>query len=201
MKGMRMKRHVASVAAVFVLLFSATAAFAHPGHDTGPAGAAGFAHPFSGWDHLLAMIAVGLWATQLGGRAKWLVPASFLAAMLLGGALAAADVTVRLAEQGVLTSVLVLGVLVAIAARLPLAAAAAIVGLFAIFHGYAHVSDMRPRDALSAYAPGFLLSTALLNLAGLGLGTLLQKAHLNVLTRICGGVVAIAAVALWITAA
>jgi urease accessory protein len=195
-----MKRQMAWMsAAVAVLVLTAGVASAHPGHDTGPAGAAGFAHPFTGWDHLLAMVAVGLWATQLGGKARWIVPASFLAAMLLGGAMAASDMTLRLADQGILASVLVLGVMVAIAARLPIGVAAAIVGLFAIFHGYAHVAEMPPGNSLGAYAPGFMLATALLLAAGLAIGMLFQTIKLPVLMRICGGAVAIGAVALWVT--
>src|SRR5258706_1221304 len=81
-----MKRQLAWMAAVAVLLLTGGVASAHPGHDSGPVGAAGFAHPLTGWDHLLAMIAVGLWATQLGGKARWIVPASFVTAMLIGGA-------------------------------------------------------------------------------------------------------------------
>jgi urease accessory protein len=195
-----MKRQLAWMAAVSVLLLTGGVASAHPGHDSGPAGAAGFAHPFTGWDHLLAMVAVGLWATQLGGKARWIVPSSFLAAMLLGGAMAASDMTLRLADQGILVSVLVLGLLVAVAARLPLAWAAGIVGLFAICHGYAHVAEMRQGDSLFAYSAGFLVATGMLLAGGLGLGGLLQTIKLPIVMRVCGGVVALGAIALWITA-
>src|SRR5271170_4071160 len=94
----------------------------------------GFAHPLHGLDHILAMTAVGLWAGQLGGRARWLVPASFVGVMILGGALAMAGLRVPFTEEGILLSVLVLGILVAVAARFPLPASMAIVGLFAFFH-------------------------------------------------------------------
>jgi urease accessory protein len=195
-----MKRQLAWISAVAVLVLTGGVASAHPGHDTGPAGAAGFAHPFTGWDHLLAMVAVGLWATQLGGKARWIVPSSFLAAMLLGGAMAASDMTLRLADQGILVSVLVLGLLVAVAARLPLAWAAGIAGLFAICHGYAHVAEMRQGDSLFAYGAGFIIATGTLLAGGLGLGGLLQTIKLPIVMRVCGGVVALGAIALWITA-
>jgi urease accessory protein len=175
-------------------------AMAHPGHDAGPALAAGLAHPFTGWDHLLAMAAVGLWATQLGGRARWIVPVSFLGAMVAGGWMAASDVTLRLADQGVLASVLVLGLLVATAARLPLAWAAGVGGLFAVFHGYAHVAEMRPDDSLAGYALGFVIATAMLLGIGLAVGAVLQSVRLTVMMRVCGGVVALGAIALWVTA-
>jgi urease accessory protein len=175
-------------------------ALAHPGHDGGPASAAGFAHPFTGWDHFLAMAAVGLWAIQLGGRARSIVPASFLAAMFVGGWMAASDVTLRLADQGILVSVLLLGLLVATAARLPLAWAAGIAGCFAVFHGYAHVAEMHPGDSLPAYGLGFLIATAMLLGVGLAIGAVLQSVKLPVIMRVCGGVVALGAIALWVTA-
>lgn len=195
-----MKRQVAWMAAGAVLLLSGGVASAHPGHDTGPASAAGFAHSFTGWDHLLAMTAVGLWAMQMGGRAKWIVPVSFLTAMILGGWMAASEMTLRLADQGILASVLVLGLLVAVAARLPLAWAAAIVGVFAVCHGYAHVAEMRSGDSLVAYGAGFVIATGILLAGGLALGALLQRIRLPIVMRVCGGVVALGAIALWITA-
>lgn len=187
-----------AISAVTVLSLT-TIASAHPGHDTSSA-ASGFAHPFTGYDHLLAMLAVGLWSAQLGKRAKWLLPISFLTAMCAGGALAALGIKLPLAEQGILTSVLVLGLLIAFAARLPLAAAITITTLFALCHGHAHVAEMKPADSILPYSSGFLLATALLHLTGLGIGSLLQKYKLPTLTRACGAAVATGAIALWVLA-
>ncbi|MGO9609689.1 MAG: HupE/UreJ family protein, partial [Verrucomicrobiia bacterium] len=121
-----------------VLLLTSAGAHAHiiPGDVRGFG--SGFAHPLHGLDHILAMVAVGLWAAQLGGRARWLVPASFVGVMAVGGALAMAGLRVPFAEEGILLSVLVLLILVAVAALFPLASSMAIVGLFAFFHGHSH---------------------------------------------------------------
>src|SRR4051812_46979770 len=141
-----MKRHLARLS-VPLMLLAAPLAWAHPGQDGGGASVAGFMHPLSGWDHLLAMIAVGLWAAQLGGRARWLVPVSFVSAMALGGALAAAGIHLAMAEEGILASVLVLGALIAAAPRVVVPVACVIVGLFAVFHGYAHGVELRRGDS------------------------------------------------------
>ncbi len=159
----------------FVLLAAVPAiASAHPGHD-GDHGfgwdfSGGFAHPLGGWDHLLAMIAVGLWAAQLGGRARWLVPAAFVSLMTLGATLGHGGLEIAGTEQGIAVSVLVLGLLVATAARLPVAAGMAIVGVFALFHGLAHGAEMPATAAGFEYGAGFVLATSLLHAAGLGLG-------------------------------
>jgi urease accessory protein len=198
-KGASIYRYVPWLSSLAVLVVP-TLASAHPGHGAGNAAAAGFAHPFTGLDHLLAMLAVGLWAAQLGGRARWMVPASFVAAMTVGGAMAFNDITLTIVEPAIITSVLVLGVLIAIAARMPVVVASAVVGLFAIFHGYAHVSEVRQGDAFLAYAAGFVVASALLHTLGLALGILFQQSRQPVLTRICGGLVTLAAVTLWIGA-
>ena len=151
------------VLATALILGSFAPAFAHaPG--AGEAGlAAGFAHPLLGLDHVLAMIAVGLWASQLGGRALWLVPASFVALMAAGAGLAFVT-GLPAVELGIIGSLLVLGALVAFAARLPVALGALIVGVFAIFHGHAHGAEMPAASLL--YGAGFIAATAMLH--GLG---------------------------------
>ena len=123
------------------------------------------------------MVAVGLWAAQLGGRARWLVPASFVGVMTLGGALGMAGAGLPLAERGIAASVLILGVLIAATVRLPLAASAALVGIFALCHGHAHGIEMPGTAAGLSYALGFAGCTALLHALGLGLGLLLQRAQ------------------------
>ena len=140
-------------------------ASAHPGHDGGAL--AGLLHPFLGADHLLAMIAVGLWAAQLGGRARWLLPVSFVALLALSGALAMAGVALPMVEAGVATSVMLLGLLIAFAVKLPPAPGAAMVGLFAVFHGYAHGVEMPAAFSAWQYGFGFVVSSAALH--GLGL--------------------------------
>ena len=147
---------------------------AHPGHGGGGF-ASGFAHPLHGLDHLLAMLAVGLWAAQLGGRAKWAVPAAFVGVMTCGGALGMAGVRLPFAEQGIVASVLILGLLIAAAVRLPLAAGLAVVGIFALCHGYAHGAEMPETSAGAVYAFGFAVATALLHGCGFGLGVLMQR--------------------------
>src|ERR1035437_488964 len=127
---------------LLALVFIPSLAQAHPGHN--PGWANGLLHPVSGLDHICAMIAVGLWAAQRSGRAIWIVPLTFVSVMALGGLLGMNGVRVPLVEQGIAASVLVLGLLIAAAVRLPLAASVLVVGIFAVFHGYAHGAEMPP---------------------------------------------------------
>ena len=150
-------------------------ALAHTGaHTSGFAH--GFAHPISGLDHVLAMVMVGLFAYQLGGRALWIVPLAFVSAMSVGGALGLAGIGVPFIEIGIALSVIVLGALVASNARTPVIAAVAMVGFFAIFHGYAHGAEMPANAAALTYAIAFLIATALLHLTGAALGLGIDKA-------------------------
>ena len=165
-------RRTAVTLAAFLSL--AVFAQAHPGHGGGGF-AHGFAHPLHGPDHLLAMLAVGLWAAQLGGRAKWAVPACFTGVMACGGALGMAGVGLPFAEQGIVVSVLILGLLIAAAVRLPLAAGMAVVGIFALCHGHAHGAEMPETAAGAVYALGFTGATVLLHACGFGLGVLMQR--------------------------
>lgn len=158
-----------SLVVAFVLA-SAGAAAAHTGHGDTASFAHGFAHPLLGLDHLLAMIAVGLWAAQIGARALWLVPAAFVGVMAAGAAAAVSGLGLPVVEIGVVGSVLVLGVLVALAPRLPLWAPAAIVGLLALFHGHAHGTEMPEGASGLAYGIGFVLATATLHGVGLAMG-------------------------------
>lgn len=143
-------------------------ASAHSGHDGGAL--AGLAHPFLGADHLLAMIAVGLWAAQLGGRARWLLPVSFVALLALSAALAIAGVALPMVEAGMATSVMLLGLLVAFAVKLPPALGAAMVGVFAVFHGYAHGAEIPAAVNAWQYGFGFVVSSAALHALGLYAG-------------------------------
>jgi urease accessory protein len=169
-------RRLLALAAVLAV---APWASAHPGHDgdhdltwdlSG-----GLAHPLSGADHLLAMIAVGLWAAQLGGRARWLVPLAFVGVMTLGAALGHAGLIFSGIEQGIAASVLVLGLLIAKSVRLPAVAGMALVGFFALFHGLAHGAEMPATVGGLSYGAGFIAATCLLHLIGIGLGTLAAR--------------------------
>lgn len=157
----------------------------------------GAVHPFTGWDHLLAMIAVGLWAAQMGGRARWAVPLAFVAVMGLGGALGLLGVSLPGVDAGIAASVLVLGLLIAVSASLPLAASMSLAGVFALFHGFAHGAEMPGMAAPWLYALGFIASTALLHGVGLGAGMAMQG-RLATLLRLGG--VAMSCTGLWMLA-
>jgi urease accessory protein len=177
------------LAVIALILGSIGPAFAHAPGAAGAGLAAGFAHPLLGLDHVMAMIAVGLWASQLGGRALWLVPASFVTAMAAGAALAAVT-TLPAVELGIVGSVVVLGALVACAARLPGAAGATMVGLFALFHGHAHGAEMPDAGSAGLFALGFIAATALLHGVGLVAGLYWRRAANGWLVRAGGAAVA-----------
>jgi urease accessory protein len=179
---------------LFLLLLLPGAALAHTGVGEATGFAHGFGHPIGGVDHLLAMFAVGLWAAQMGKRALWLVPSVFVGVMVLGGVLGFSGLSVPFVEAGIVTSVLILGVLIAGAVKLPLVHSAFIVGLFAIFHGYAHGAEMPLALGAASYTFGFALATAVLHLAGMGIGMLLWKTKLQTIGRFAGGAIALSGV-------
>lgn len=158
--------------------------------------ATGFAHPVGGLDHVLAMVAVGLWAAQLGGRALWLVPSTFVLTMAIGGTFGFFGIQLPLIETGIAGSVLILGVLVALAFRLPLVASVALIGVFAVFHGYAHGAEMAAESSALWYSLGFMLATALLHGAGIGVGLLARRGAAARWLRFGGAAIAAAGVAL-----
>jgi urease accessory protein len=172
------------------------AAEAHTGHEHAFSFVAGLAHPWSGLDHMLAMVAVGLWAGLNGGRALWAWPAAFVGMMTVGGVLGIAGVPMPMVESGILASVIVLGLLVLAAARLPLAIGAALVAAFALLHGHAHGAELPTEAAAVSYAAGFALATALLHGAGLGVAYLAGGERGALLVRGAGALVAVAGVAL-----
>jgi len=145
-----------------------TAALAHTGQGAGSL-AAGMMHPIGGLDHVLAMVAVGLWAAQAGGRAVWAAPLAFVGAMLAGGAMGMAGIGFPAVEPMILASIVVLGAVVALAARVPLIPALAVIALFGLAHGHAHGAE-GPATGMAAYGLGFALATAALHGAGLALG-------------------------------
>ena len=146
------------------------AAFAHTGAGHAHGFVQGFAHPIGGLDHLLAMVAVGLFAAYLGGRALWLVPATFVGVMALGGLLGVSGAALPYVELGIALSVVVLGLLVALRWNFPVAGAMAIAGVFAVFHGYAHGTELPENASGLAYGIGFMIATAVLHLAGIAIG-------------------------------
>jgi len=152
------------------LLLAPSVAFAHPGHSEANSLLAGFVHPFSGIDHLLAMTAVGLFAAHLGGRALWAVPVTFVAVMALGGILGAAGVSLPFTETAIALSVLVFGLVIFSGMTPPALAAMALVGSFAIFHGYAHGTEMPVAGSGIVFGVGFIVATALLHGFGIALG-------------------------------
>jgi urease accessory protein len=176
------------------LLFVPTLAHAHTGIGDPNGFAHGFQHPLFGLDHLLAMIAVGLWAAQIGGRALWAVPLTFVAVMAMGGALGISGVPVPFVEQGIATSILLLGLLIALAVRLPLGFSIPLVALFAICHGHAHGAEMPVNASGFAYAAGFAIATAFLHATGIGLGVLIQRTTPVAVLRATGAAIAVAGV-------
>jgi len=179
-----------------VLLLAPTAALAHAG--AGPQGspfASGLAHPLLGPDHLLAMIAVGLFAAMTAGRAVWAFPASFLGAMVAGGILGFEGIEAPMAEPTTLASVIVLGAAVAFALRPPLALACAAIAVFGAAHGHAHGLEGPPLGAVS-YAAGFVIATAALHGTGLALGLAAGRLERPAVGRALGGLACLAGLAL-----
>lgn len=148
------------------LMSFSTVALAHPGHETSGL-VAGLFHPFSGLDHLLAMLAVGLWAAQLGGRVVWQVPAAFLALLCLGGLLGMNGVSLPSVELGIAGSVVIFGALIAAGKKLPVVAGMAVAGIFALFHGAAHGMEMPTMTSGLTYSIGFVAASLMLNASGL----------------------------------
>ncbi|AXS38762.1 HupE/UreJ family protein [Breoghania sp. L-A4] len=178
---------------------AATPALAHPGLHEGSTLLSGLMHPLGGADHVLAMVAVGVWSALSGGRNRLVWPAVFVAAMLGGFTLSASGIAVPLVEPGILASVVILGLLIAMTPKVPTALGAGIVGFFALFHGAAHGLEA-PAGGLGPYALGFAAATASLHLAGLGFGMLANERAGRRALRIGGAFTAVAGVALTIGA-
>ena len=175
-----------TISLIALLLGVAGPAMAHPGD-----GISGFLHPFTGYDHLLAMVGAGMWAALLAVRrpaAAFFVPAAFMAMMAAGAAAGFAGIKVPLAEAGVMASVFMLGGLVMAAVRVPIVTAMVVVGWFAILHGYAHALEA-PGEDPGRYILGFLAATALLHAAGLGLGRVAQRLVGDVGIRALGAMI------------
>ncbi len=178
------------------LLAAATAARAHSDQVTTGGFLAGYLHPLTGLDHLLAMVAVGIWGAALRAPLIWALPVVFPLLMVVGGVLGIAGVHLPYVEPGIALSVLVLGLAILAAWRAPVPVALAIVAVFGVLHGHAHGTELPGSAAPAAYAAGFVVSTGLLHLAGIALGSLQSLRHGPLLVRAAGGV--IAAIGLWL---
>jgi urease accessory protein len=154
----------------------------------------GFLHPISGLDHVLAMIAVGLWGAQLGAPAVWILPVTFPMVMAFGGTLGLMGISLPGVEIGIAISALVLGILVLAEARPPLAVAALAVGFFAIFHGHAHGTELPPGESGLLYSIGFVVATGCLHAVGIALGLLHRWSSGRTALRAAGAVVALAGI-------
>lgn len=165
---------------------------AHVGFHADGLGA-GLHHPFSGLDHLLAMVAVGFWAATLGGRARYLVPAAFVSLLTAGAIAGSNGLLLPAVETAIAASVVALGLLIAFEVRIATWAASALVGAFALFHGHAHGAEMPAMASPLAYGAGFVAATVALHAAGLGLGAIRSG---RLLSRIAGGAIAATGLAL-----
>ena len=166
---MRPDRHAACLAAILCTAVSPALAHTEVGVPGGLLN--GFLHPLTGLDHLVAMVAVGLWGAQLGRPALWVLPIAFPVVMAFGAVLGMADVAVPQPELMIALSALVLGLLVTFAVRLRFWVAAIVVSVFAIFHGYAHGQELPQAANALAYGLGFVVATGLLHAAGIAIGT------------------------------
>ena len=176
------------------LLLLSAPAMAHDG--TGLAGgfAAGFFHPLSGLDHMLAMVSVGLWGAFLGRPLLYALPMLFPGVMVIGGALGMLGVPVPPVEVGIAISVMVLGAMILFAVRAPVLVACAIVAMFALFHGYAHGMELPSAADPVGYSAGFVLCTGMLHLVGIALGTLRNLPKGTLALRGVGGAIALSGV-------
>ena len=178
---------------ILTLIFAliATTAAAHTGEGINSGFASGFWHPILGWDHVVAMVAVGLWGAFLGQPAIWVLPVVFPLVMAIGGALGIIGVPLPAVETGIALSGVVLGLLIAFAVKAPIWVAAVIVGAFAIFHGHAHGTELPEQFNAYGYAIGFVIGTGLLHLAGIAFGVLTRMEVGRMAVRGAGGLIAL----------
>ena len=182
-------RFTKTLAAALPLIVLATVAQAHTDGETGGF-ISGFTHPILGWDHVIAMVAVGLWGAFLGKPAIWILPVVFPLVMAVGGALGVMGVPIPAIETGIALSGVVLGLLIAFAVRAPIWAAGVIIGILAIFHGHAHGTELPGAVNPFAYGIGFVIGTGLLHLAGIALGLLVGSTAGRVVVRATGAIIA-----------
>ena len=179
---------------VVLVFLSAQAAFAHPQKGEAVGFLTGFRHPISGLDHVLAMVAVGLWGAQLGSPAIWLLPVAFPMVMAFGGMLGLMGVPLPGIEYGIAASAIALGAAVMFEWKPPLALAAALVGVFATFHGHAHGTELPPGQSALLYSMGFVIATGCLHAVGIGIGTVHRWPWGQRLLRVAGALVSMGGV-------
>jgi urease accessory protein len=181
-----------AIMSCFLLLLTASMAYAHADAASLQGGfSSGFMHPLSGLDHVVAMVAVGLWGVFLGRPAIWVLPIVFPLVMAFGGALGVAGIVIPYIETGIALSGLILGLAVLFAFRPPLWIAAVIVGAFAIFHGHAHGTELPNAANPLVYSIGFVIATGLLHLAGILFGELNRWSWGNIAVRAGGAAIAL----------
>lgn len=183
-------RTTSAAAAVAAGSLLSSPAFAHMGTGLPGGFLSGFLHPFSGLDHLLAMVSVGLWGAFLGRPLIYVLPVVFPAMMVVGAIMGMFSVPMPPVELGIAFSVLVLGGCIALSIKAPVWAASLIVAMFAVFHGYAHGKELPSAADPVSYSAGFVLATGLLHVSGIGLGLLNNRPHGIAVTRSMGGIVA-----------
>jgi len=177
-----------------IFLIVSGAAGAHEGEGISGGFISGFLHPVLGWDHVVAMVAVGLWGAFLGSPAIWVLPVVFPLVMAVGGAFGVLGIPIPAVETGIAASAVVLGAMVALAVRPPIWVAAVIVGAFATFHGHAHGTELPNAANALAYGAGFVLSTGLLHLSGIAFGLLVRWPAGKMAVQAAGGVIALTGV-------
>jgi len=189
-----LSRGVTAVGLAVAAIIIATPALAHTGGSIAGGLAGGFAHPLFGPDHIVAMVAVGLWGAFLGAPAIWLLPVVFPLVMACGGVIGILGIAIPWVETGIALSAVVLGLMVALGARPPLVIAAVLVGAFAIFHGHAHGAELPAGADAVAFSAGFVVATGMLHVAGIAFGTLARWPVGRLAVRAAGGAIAIAGV-------
>lgn len=187
---MKSMKHFRTIALITLCLVAGTAS-AHTGSHTVTGFVSGLTHPLLGLDHLLAMVAIGLWAAQQGGRALWAVPAAFVGAMVLGGSLALSGIALPHVETAIAASVLVLGLLIATRRQWAVPLGMALAAGFAVFHGHAHGLEMPLAASPVLYALGFVLATVFLHGLGIAASRVDRQA-----VRLAGAVIAASGLAL-----
>lgn len=194
--GLPWWRRAARCGALFVACSMAEVAPASAHIGTGLPGGivSGFRHPLTGWDHLLAMVSVGIWGAFLGRPLIYALPVVFPLMMVGGAALGMFAVPIPSPELGVAASVLVLGLCIALAVRAPVWVACAIAAAFAVFHGYAHGVELPSAADPIGYSVGFVLATGILHVCGIGIGLLNERSHGVAVTRSMGAIVAVVGV-------
>ena len=186
----RQQASVRWIAVLLPMLLWAQIAFAHPQAGEAKGFLTGFRHPISGLDHVLAMVAVGLWGAQLGNPAIWLLPVAFPMVMAFGGMLGLMGVPLPGVEYGIAASAILLGAAVLFEMRPPLVLAAVLVGIFAIFHGHAHGTELPPGQSGLLYSMGFVIATGCLHAVGISIGAVHRWLWGQRLLRFAGAVVA-----------